>query len=47
MKVFENGELRVFLGAKGKKVTGGWRKIHDEALHIRTVRQILSFQFIV
>ena len=42
MKAFENGELRIFLGAKGKKVTGRWRKMHDKALHIRTVRQILS-----
>jgi hypothetical protein len=32
VKAFENEELTVFLGAKGKKLTGRWRKIHDEAL---------------
>jgi hypothetical protein len=41
--VLENWKLTVFLEAKGKKVTGGWIKIHDEALHIRPVRQIRSF----
>jgi hypothetical protein len=32
VKAFENGKLAVLLSAKGKKLTGGWRKIHDESL---------------
>jgi hypothetical protein len=32
MTVSENRLLRVF-GPKGKEVTGGWRKLHNEELH--------------
>jgi hypothetical protein len=31
--VFENRVLRRIFGQKGVEVTGGWRKLHNEALH--------------
>jgi hypothetical protein len=31
--VFENGVLRRISGPKRDKVTGGWRKLHNEELH--------------
>jgi hypothetical protein len=34
LRVFENGMLRRLLGRKKAKVTGGWRKLHNEELHI-------------
>ena len=46
VQAFENGELRAFLGPKGKEEPGEGRKIQDEELHIRIVHQI-SFQFIL
>ena len=33
LRVFENRVLRKIFGPKREKVTGGWRKIHIEALH--------------
>jgi hypothetical protein len=31
--VFENRVLRIILGLKRDKDTGGWRKLHDEEFH--------------
>jgi hypothetical protein len=33
LRVFENRVLRRIFGPKRDKVTGGWRKLHDEELH--------------
>jgi hypothetical protein len=33
VKVFENGVLRRIFGPKRDKVTGDWRKLHNEELH--------------
>jgi hypothetical protein len=32
--VFENSVLRRIFGPKRDEVTGGWRKLHNEELHI-------------
>jgi hypothetical protein len=45
--VFENGALRRIFGAKRDEVTGEWRKLHSEELHIlysspNIIRQIKS-----
>jgi hypothetical protein len=34
LMVFENGVLRRIFGSKRDKVTGEWRKLHSEKLHI-------------
>jgi hypothetical protein len=31
--VFENRVMRKIFGSKREKVTGGWRKLHNEKLH--------------
>jgi hypothetical protein len=33
LRTFENRVLRRILGPKRDKVTGGWKKLHDEELH--------------
>jgi hypothetical protein len=33
LRVFENRVLRRIFGSKGDKVTGEWRKLHNEELH--------------
>jgi hypothetical protein len=33
LRVFENKVLRRILGPKRDRVTGGWRKLHNEELH--------------
>jgi hypothetical protein len=33
LRVFENSVLRRIFGPKRDKVTGGWRKLHNEELH--------------
>jgi hypothetical protein len=33
--VFKNRVLRKIFGPKRKKVTGGWRKLHKEELHVK------------
>jgi hypothetical protein len=33
LRVFENRVLRGIFGPKMDKVTGGWRKLHNEELH--------------
>jgi hypothetical protein len=33
MRVFEKGVLKRLLGPKRDKVTGEWRKLHNEGLH--------------
>jgi hypothetical protein len=33
LRVFENRALRRIFGPKRDKVTGGWRKLHNEELH--------------
>jgi hypothetical protein len=33
LRVFENKTLRRIFGPKRDKVTGGWRKLHNEELH--------------
>jgi hypothetical protein len=40
LNVFENRVLRRIFGQKKDKVTGEWRKLHDEELHNFTLRQI-------
>jgi hypothetical protein len=39
--VFENRVLRRIFGPKGDEVTGEWRKLHNEELHICIHSQIL------
>jgi hypothetical protein len=34
LRVFENRVLRTILESKRDKVTGGWRKLHNEEFHI-------------
>jgi hypothetical protein len=34
LKVFENRVLRRIFGPKRGEVTGGWRKLHNEELHV-------------
>jgi hypothetical protein len=34
LRVFENRVLRKIFGPKKDEVTGGWRKLHNEELHI-------------
>jgi hypothetical protein len=34
LRVFENSVLRDIFGLKRDEVTGGWRKLHNEELHI-------------
>jgi hypothetical protein len=34
LRVFENRVLRRIFGPKKDEVTGGWRKLHNEELHI-------------
>jgi hypothetical protein len=34
LRVFENRVLRRIFGRKRDEVTGGWRKLHTEELHI-------------
>jgi hypothetical protein len=33
LRVFENRVLRRIFGPKRNRVTGGWRKLHNEELH--------------
>jgi hypothetical protein len=33
LRVFENRVLRRILGPQRDRVTGGWRKLHNEELH--------------
>jgi hypothetical protein len=40
LRVFENGVLRIF-GPKSDKVTGKWRKLHNEELNDPTPSPIL------
>jgi hypothetical protein len=45
--VFENRVLRKIFGPKGDEVTGEWRKLHNEELHIlcttpNIIRQVKS-----
>jgi hypothetical protein len=45
--VFENTVLRIIFGPKRDEVTGEWRKLHSEELHIlyaypNIIRQIKS-----
>jgi uncharacterized membrane protein len=49
LRVFENRVLRRIFGPKRDKVTGGWRKLHNDELHnlysspnIRVIRMIKS-----
>jgi hypothetical protein len=39
--VFENRVLRRIFGSKRDEVTGEWRKLHNEELHIYTPPQTL------
>jgi hypothetical protein len=34
LRVFDNRVLRRIFGPKRSEVTGGWRKLHNEELHI-------------
>jgi hypothetical protein len=40
LRVFENRLLRRIFGPKKDEMLGGWRKLHNEDLHICTLRQI-------
>jgi hypothetical protein len=31
--MFENRDLKRIFVTKGEEITGGWRKLHTEALH--------------
>jgi hypothetical protein len=47
LRVFENRFLRIIFGPKRDEVTGDWRKLHNEELHIlysfpNIIRQIKS-----
>jgi hypothetical protein len=47
LRVFENMVLRIIFGPKRDEVTGEWRKLHNEELHIfysspNIIRQIKS-----
>jgi hypothetical protein len=47
LKVYENRFLRKIFGPKRDEVTGEWRKLHNEELHIlysfpNIIRQIIS-----
>jgi hypothetical protein len=42
LRVFENRVLRIIFGSKVLEVTGEWRKLHIEKLHICTHPQILG-----
>jgi hypothetical protein len=33
LRVFENRVLRIIFGSKRDKLTGEWRKLHNEELH--------------
>jgi hypothetical protein len=49
LRVFENGVLRRISGPKCDEVTGEWRKLHNEELHIlysfpNVIRQIKSMR---
>jgi len=37
MRVFENRVLRRIFGPKGKELEGGWKRLHNEELHIRNL----------
>jgi hypothetical protein len=41
LRVFENRVLRRIFGPKRDKVTGGWRKLHNEELMVCTLRPVL------
>jgi len=41
LRVLENRVLRKIFGPKRDKVTGGWRRLHNELLVICTHHQIL------
>jgi len=41
LRVLENRVLRKIFGPKRDKVTGGWRRLHNEHLMICTPHQIL------
>jgi hypothetical protein len=41
LRVLENRVLRKIFGPKREKVTGGWRRLHNEHLMICTPHQIL------
>jgi hypothetical protein len=51
LRVFENRVLRRIFGPKRDKVTGDWRKLHNEELHnlysspdiIRQVKSVILF----
>jgi hypothetical protein len=43
--VFENRVLRRIFGPKRKEVTGEWRKLHNEELHILYSSQNIIRQF--
>jgi hypothetical protein len=38
--LFENKVLRRILGSKRDEVTGEWRRLHNEELHVSTPVQI-------
>jgi hypothetical protein len=40
LRVFENRVLRRIFGPKKDGVAGGWRKLHNDRLHIFTLRQV-------
>jgi hypothetical protein len=39
--VFENRVLRGIFGAKREEVAGGWRRLHNEELHLYTSLNII------
>jgi hypothetical protein len=41
-KVFENTVLRRTSGPKGHETTGGWRKLHNQELHLFSSQNIIT-----
>jgi hypothetical protein len=42
MRALENKVLMIIYGLRSNEITGGWIRLHNEELHSRTCRQILS-----
>jgi hypothetical protein len=40
LREFENRVLRRIFGPKRDEVMGGWRKLHNEELHVLTFHQV-------
>jgi hypothetical protein len=41
LRVFENRELKRIFGPRGKEVTGGWRKVHNDNNNVYLVFMLI------